>query len=90
MIIHQENLDYTNHCAVPFGTSVQEHTEPTNTNSQHTITWHCIYLGYVNNKQGGHELLGPQTGDIITCHNVTPLPTTKSIIKLLHVLPVKL
>jgi hypothetical protein len=44
MIIHQENLDYAKHCAIPFGTYVQAHTEPMRTNTQHPRTLDCIYL----------------------------------------------
>jgi len=84
MIIHKENLDYAKHCTISFGTYVQAHNEPTHTNSQQPRTLDCIYLRFINNKQGGHELLDLRTGAIITRRNVTPLPITQNIINIVH------
>jgi len=84
MILHQENIDYDKHCAVPFGAYVQAHEEPSPTNTQHPRTIDCIYLRYLSNKQGGHELLNLATGKTITRRKVTPLPTPPSIIALVH------
>jgi hypothetical protein len=66
MIFHQENLDFHKHCMIPIGTYLQVHNEPANLNSQHPRMLDCIYLRFLNNKQGGHELLNLQTGSIIT------------------------
>ena len=84
MIIHQENLDFHKHCMIPFGTYIQAHNEPVNLNSQHPRTLDCVYLRYLNNKQGGHELLDLQTGSIITRRQVTPLPMTRNVIEMVH------
>ena len=84
MIIHQENLDYAKHCKISFGTYVQAHNEPANSNTQHPRSLDCIYLRYLNNKQGGHELLDLQAGTVITRRQVTPLPMTQNVIDLVH------
>ena len=63
MILHQENLDYTKHCAYPFGTYVQAHTENNPTNKQEPRTLDCLYMRYVD---GGHELMDLRTGQLIT------------------------
>jgi hypothetical protein len=84
MIIHKENLDYSKHCAISFGTYVQAHNKPTHSNSQQPRTLDCIYLQYLNNKQGGHEFLDIRTGATITRRNVTPLPMTQNIINIVH------
>ena len=65
MILHQQNLEYNKHCAIAFGTYVQAHHEPTATNSQSPRTLDCIYLRYVDNLQGGHQLLDLRTGKTI-------------------------
>jgi hypothetical protein len=84
MIIHQENLDFHKHCMIPFGTYIQAHNQPANLNSQHPRTLDCIYLRYLNNKQGGHELLDLQTGSIITQRQVTPLSMTQNVIEMVQ------
>jgi hypothetical protein len=86
MIIHKKNLDYSKHCGISFGTYVQAHNEPTHSNSEQLRKLDCIYLRYLNNKQGGHELLDLQTGATITRQNVTPLPMTQNIINIVHAL----
>jgi hypothetical protein len=88
-IMHQEPLDYNKHCAVPFGTYVQAHNEPTFKNSQHTGALDCIYLRYVDNIQGGHHLLDLNTGQTIKRRTVTQVPITQSIIDLVHKLAEK-
>jgi hypothetical protein len=84
MIIHQENLDFHKHCMIPFETYIPAHNESANLNSQHPRTLNCVYLRYLNNKQGGHELLNLQTGSIITRQQVTPLPMTQNVIEMVH------
>jgi hypothetical protein len=84
MIIHQENLDFNKHCMIPFGAYIQAHNEPVNSNSQHPRTLDCVYLRYLNNKQGGHELLDLQTGTIISRQQVAPLPMTRNVIEMVH------
>jgi hypothetical protein len=86
MIMHQETLDYNKHCSIAFGTYVQAHQEPTPTNTQHPRTLDCIYLWYVDNKQGGHHLLDIRTGYTIKRRVVTPLPMTRNVIDLVHTL----
>ena len=53
--MHQETRDYNKHCAIPFGTYVQAHNEPTFKHSQHPRAINYIYLLYVDNFQGGHH-----------------------------------
>jgi hypothetical protein len=86
MILHQENLDYAKHCRVPFGTYIQAHQEPSPTNTQHPRTLDCLYMRYLSNKQGGHELLDLRTGRLITRRAITPVPMTQSVIELVHAL----
>jgi hypothetical protein len=57
MIMHQQSLDYNKHCSIAFGSYVQAHTEPNPQNTQHPRTIDCIYRRYVDNEQGGHQLL---------------------------------
>ena len=86
MILHQANLDFSKHCSIPFGTYVQAHQEPNPTNAQHPRTLDCIYLRYVDNLQGGHELLNLHTGHTIKRRSVTPVPITQNVIDLVHAL----
>jgi hypothetical protein len=74
MIIHHETLDYNKHCLIPFGSYVQAHNEPEPSNSQFPLTLDCVYLRYMNNKQGGHKFLDLRTGSIIHCRVVTQVP----------------
>ena len=84
MILHQQNLEYNKHCAIAFGTYVQAHHEPTATNSQSPRTLDCIYLRYVDNLQGGHQLLDLRTGKTIKRRTVTQVPITQHVIDLVH------
>ena len=59
-------LDYNKHCAVPFGSYVHAVNENKPTNSMAPRTIGCIYLRYVDNNQGGHELLNLHTNKVIT------------------------
>ena len=69
---------------VPFGSYVQAHDEPSPSNSQHPRTLDCLYMRFVSNKQGGHELLDLRTGRLITRRKITPMPMTQSVIDLVH------
>ena len=80
MIMHQENLDYEKHRAISFGTFVQAHTEPLPSNTQAPRTLDAIYLRYVANQQGGHEVLDLRTQRVITRCPVTPIPMTENVI----------
>jgi hypothetical protein len=86
MILHHENIDYAKHCAIPFGTYMQEAAqENTPSNTQESCSLNCIYLHYLSNQQGGHELLHDLgTGSVIMCWNVTPIPLTQHVIDLVH------
>jgi hypothetical protein len=71
MILHRRNVDYQKHCKYVFGAYVQGHvnSHPKNTNAPRTLD--CIYLQYLDNMQGGHELLHLATNRIIMqqiCH----------------------
>lgn len=84
MIMHQENIHYDKHCAIPFGTYVQAHQEPSPTNTQEPRSLDCIYMRFLNNKQGGHEILDLRTERIITRRHVTPIPITQNVIDIVH------
>ena len=80
MILHQKNLDYNKNCKYTYGTYVQAHDEPSQTNDLSARTLDCIYLRYKDTHQGGHELLHLQTNKIIVRRNITPMPITQTII----------
>ena len=83
-IMHQQTLDYSKQCAIPFGTYVQAHNEPTFKNSQHPRAIDCIYLRYVDNFQGGNHLLDLNTGQTIKTRTITQVPITQNVIELVH------
>jgi hypothetical protein len=80
MIMSQQNLDYTKHCAFSFGTYVQAHTEPSPSNTQEPRTLDAIYLRPAGNLQGGHQLMDLRTGRMLSLRKITPLPITQSVI----------
>jgi hypothetical protein len=84
MILHQENIDYDRHCNFVFGKYIQAHDEPdpSNTNAPRLLDY--IYLRATNNAQGGHELLHLQTKNVIKRRNLTKVPLTPSVIKMVH------
>jgi hypothetical protein len=84
MILHQQPLDYSKHCSIPFGSYVQAHHEPDKKNTQHPRTLDCIYLRYLDNNQGGHHLLDLRTGRTIKRRTVTTIPITQNVIDLVH------
>jgi hypothetical protein len=84
MIVTKDNLNYDKHCMIPLGTYVQADHKATFKNDNHPCTLDCLYLRYVNNDQGGHELLDLRTGKTICRQKVTKVPITTSIIKLVH------
>jgi hypothetical protein len=84
MIMHQQSIDYNKPCSITFGSYVQAPTEPNLQNSQHPRTLDCIYLCYVDNDQGGHQLLDLHTAWMIKRHAVTIVPIKKTIIDLVH------
>jgi hypothetical protein len=84
MIVTKDNLNYNKHCLIPLGTYVQADHEATFKNDNHPCTLDCMYLRYINNDQGGHELLDLRTGKTICHQTVTKVPITTSIIKLVH------
>jgi hypothetical protein len=84
MILHKQNLDYNKHCTFPFGSYVQAHNEPNIKNSMMPRTLDCIYLRYVNNQQGGHNLLDLRTGKVITRRRITLVPIIQQVIDTVH------
>ena len=81
MIVRKEDIDYNKHCKIPFGAYVQaeQENDPKNTNKPRTID--AIYLGPLDNKQGGHTLMNLTTGNTITRRKVWVLPVTDLVIK---------
>ncbi len=81
MILYEHNIEYDKHCLYSFGTYVHTHDEPDKSNMTVPRTLDCIYLRYNDNEKGGHDLFHLQTNCMITCHQVTPVPITSSIIQ---------
>jgi hypothetical protein len=81
MILNKMNLDYTNHCVVPFGAYVQANHESTKTSSNVTRILDAIYLCPAQNIQGGHELMDLNSGQLITRNIVHKIPKTNLVIK---------
>ncbi len=86
MILHQKNIEYGKHCQFAFGTYVQAHNEPTILNSNAPRTLDCIYLRYLDNDQGGHQLLHLPTNRMITRRNITVIPISQAVIEQVHAL----
>jgi hypothetical protein len=81
MILHECNIEYDKHCLYSFGTYVHAHDEPDKLNMTMPRILDCIYLCYNDNEKGGHDLFHLQTNCMITCHQVTPVLITSSIIQ---------
>jgi len=84
MILHKRNIDYEKHCKFALGEYVQAHTEPSPSNTNEERTIDCIYLRYIDNEQGGHQLLNLNTNKIIARRNLTRAVITKTIIQRVH------
>jgi hypothetical protein len=81
----QKPLDYNKHCLIPFGTYVQAVDDTAQTkNSQKPRTFDGIYLRYLDNVQGGHQIYDLHTRSIILRSRVIPIPVTPSVIALVH------
>jgi hypothetical protein len=65
MIIHKESIDYNKHCRIPYASYVQAHEENEPSNSMKARALDGIYMRYMSNDQGGHEILNLATGEII-------------------------
>ena len=81
MILHQQNLDYNKHCKIPLGSYVQALAGHDPTNTQRSRTIDAIYIRFLGNQQGGHEVLNILSGRLITRHQVTEVPITDAVIK---------
>ena len=84
MILHRRNIDYTKHCKFALGEYVQAHTEPSPSNTNEERTIDCIYLRYIDNEQGGHQILNINTNRIIARRNLSRAVITKNIIQRVH------
>ena len=80
-IIEKRPLDYQVHCKFAFGALVQanQDLEQTNTNESRTIDG--LYLGPIDNLQGGHKILDIHTHRVVTRRKVIPIPVTKLVIQ---------
>jgi hypothetical protein len=81
MILNQTNLDYTKHCAVPFGAYVQANHKSTKTSSNVTRTLDLVHLRSAQKQQGGHELMDLNSGQLISRNIVHEIPVTDVVIK---------
>ena len=81
VILKGQVLDWSKHCQFEFGTYVQgnQDNNPSNTNRPRTIDG--IYLRPCWGRQGGHEILNLETGEVITRQYVTAIPITTTVIK---------
>jgi len=82
MILLKKNIDYEKHCKYALGEYVRAHTEPNPSNTIEERTIDCIYLRYIDNEQGGHQLLNLNTNKIIARRKITRAMITKNIIQL--------
>ena len=80
-IITGHHIDYEKHCKISFGSYVQAFTQnnPTNTVEERCIDG--IFLRTLENIQGGYEVLNLKTGQNITRHKVTVIPTPPEVIQ---------
>ena len=83
-ILTNKPLDYNNNCTHPFGTYFQANHESNPTNTPAACTLDCIYLDSNNGPEGGFELLHLATNKPITCHTVTEVPVTDTVITLVE------
>ena len=85
MIIKQENIDYNKHCKYGFGAYVQafEDNDP-NINSMKARTIDAIYLGPIENYQGGHLVLNINTWKPIRRAKIWQVPVTETIRKIIE------
>ena len=89
MLLHRKNIDYDKRCKFALGEYVQAHTEPSASNTIAERTIDCIYLRYIDNEQGGHQLLNLNTNKIIARRNLTRAVITKNIIQRVHDIAMK-
>ena len=82
-IVHQEKLDFKQHCQYYLGQYVQAHEDHEPRNTQQARTIEALYLRPVKN---GHEVYDLSTGSIINRAHLTPLPITPDIIAAVHAL----
>jgi hypothetical protein len=71
MIMTKEVLYYENDCKIPFGIYVQAHEENNPTNPLKFTEIDGIYLRYLSNAQGVHEIMILSTGQIIRRRQVS-------------------
>ena len=76
VIPHRTVIEYSKHCAIPFGAYVQAADE----NTIKKCTNQAIYLRPLRNQQGGDELFHLHSGKTITRHDITPILISDTII----------
>ena len=65
VILHQENLDFKQHCICSTCEHAQEHSESTPSSTNTSRTLDCNYLRTSNDSQGGYGLLHLATNRVI-------------------------
>ena len=88
-ILGQEPLNYKKHCVIPFGAYVQANHETEQTNSNAARRLDAIYLRPNNNRQGGHQLMDLNTGQLITRSRATEIPVTNIVIDAVNAMGTK-
>jgi hypothetical protein len=83
-IVVGSHVDYTKHCQLEFGSSVQTHEE--HDNSMATRTTGAIALRPTGNAQGGHLFLSLATGRVLNRNRWMALPMPAEVIDCVHVL----
>ena len=89
-IMHQQAIDYDQHCECAHGSCVQAHDNPPNENDMKPRTLDCICLhALIDNVQGRHCLLNLATGEMITCPKVTELSMSALVKRRVHAIAKK-
>jgi hypothetical protein len=84
IIMTKKVLDYEKHCKIPSGMYVQAHEENNQKNSLKARAIDGIYLRFVSNTQGGHDIMNLSTGQIIRRRQVSMVPMTNHVIECIH------
>ena len=80
VIMKRPVLDWNKHCRFEFGTYVQAHQDNNQTNTNVPRTIGGIYLRPCWDRQGGHELMHLETGEVVTRQNIVAILITANVI----------
>jgi hypothetical protein len=80
-LVSRHKLDAKLHCRSPFGSYCKVHVDPDITNTLDPRTKWAICMGPMGNLQGSYKFLSLATGKKVTQRKFTEMPITKSVIK---------